>query len=796
MNLTLALSPASYAPTAFALSYFFGALVLLVIGLTFWPFGRVRRGFGILAVLACLFMFIALAHAMLAIAVDRSAMLFWVRVLAVTLTLLPVAGAHFFHELLRPRIMSPPLLLMNWVISGVLATANAIGPLVPNQLGFYYWGVDVGHQPLAPLLLAWTVWLLWGIARDFSRAYRKPLPQGARRHQIYSLSLLLLVLFAGVLPLFPRLGLAVPPLSFVPAAVFLICARFVLMRYPNPEIAPELASQNIVARIPDGLLVLDQAGIIRLANPAAARLLGRPPEQLLGRSAQFWFGELAAPARLERTERLPGGHGEHELPMRMRGGQLSRTISLTIDAIRSPEVAGAAFICLFRDITEKKRLQNRMLQEGLTDPLTGFPNRGLFVQMVEQAVERARRDANAACTVFFLNLDRFKLINDTLGPVIGDRVLLAVADRLRRCLSPGDVLARLGGDEFGILCSDIGDDESASQRAHAYGEALAPPLHLEGRDIHVSASIGVVVNAQAYTRANDLLRDADIAMANAKAEGGARHRAFAVEMREFMQRQARIENDLRAAVEGGQLRVYYQPIVHVGERRVLAFEALLRWEHPERGILPPDQFIEVAEETGLVVPMGQWLAGEVCRNLSEWRKSMPSVWVSVGLNLSDQELNQPELIVRLRQHLETYGLTPDSLHLELTERMLMHRGESEVFKQIVDLGVPLHIDDFGTGYSSLSRLQDLPIHTLKVDRSFVNNMMASDSGATLVRAIISLAHNLDNRVIAEGVENREQLTTLRAMGCEAMQGFYFSRPVNAETARRLLADQSWLKALL
>lgn len=796
MNLTLAFSPSSYSPSLLALPYFIAALVLAILGVGFWPVGRVRRGFGTLAVLTALFAIIAGAHAMLAVAVDRMSMMFWIRVLAASLTLLPVAGAHFFHKLLRPRLMAPPLLLMNWVVSGVLATLVAIGPLAPDQLGFFYWGVDVGHQPLAPLLLGWAGWILLGVLRDFNQAYRKPLPYGASRHQMYALGLVSLFLLAGALSLLPRLGLAVPPVSFIPALIFLLGARFVLMRYASPETAPELASKNIIARIPDGLLVLDQTGAIRMANPAAARLLGRPPEQLLGRSAQFWFGELVAPTRLERTSRLPGGHGEHELPIRMRGGQISRTISLSIDAVRSPEVAGIAFICLFRDITEKKRLQNRMLQEGLIDPLTGFPNRGLFVQMVEQAVERARRDSSAACTVFFLNLDRFKLINDALGPVVGDRVLLAVADRLRRCLSPGDVLARLGGDEYGILCSDIHDEEAAAMKAQAFGDALAPPLHLEGRDIHVSASIGVVSNAQAYSRGNDLLRDADIAMANAKAEGGARHRAFAVEMREFMQRQVRLENELRAAVEGDQLRVYFQPIVHVGERRVQAFEALLRWEHPEHGLIPPDQFIEVAEETGLVIPMGQWLAGEVCRQLAHWRTLLPGETLSVSINVSDQELNQPELIVRLRQHMENHGLTPENLHLELTERMLMRRAESEVFSQIVGLGLPLHIDDFGTGYSSLSRLQDLPIHTLKVDRSFVHNMTANDSGATLVRAIIALAHNLDHRVIAEGVETREQLTALKAMGCEVMQGFYFSRPVDAQTAARLLTDQSWLKALI
>lgn len=793
MNLSAIFSTDAYTGTAMLLPWLVGCAVFIDLGALFCIIGRRRVGTGLLAFLSLLFVLIALAQGMLEIASHRVTMVFWLRVLVVSLTFLPVAGSHVFHKLLRPRHMAPQLLLLNWVVSAVLATANAMGPLAAGHPDLARGSGGILNVPLAIAMAIWTAWLVVWTGRAFAAAYTPPRTATAQRHLVYTASLAgLFVLACGLSALY-WVGIAIPAYSLIPAFLFLLGTALVLDRYPNSEAALELASHRIVNHLRDGLLALDESGLIHLANPAAEDLLQHPGQELVGSPARRWFGDTVEPAQLQQTTGMPGRGSEHEIPLRRHGDEQPRTISFTVDAVGRSGGASIAYVLVFRDVTEKKRLQNRILQEGLTDPLTGFPNRALFVQMLEQSLETSQGGGESACTVFFLNLDRFKLINDVSGTVAGDHVLLSVADRLRRRLSPGNVLARLGADEFGILCSDVRDDETARERAQAFREVLAPPFRIEGRNLHITASIGVVLNAHNYRHGENLLRDANIAMAEAKRRGGDRHQAFAVEMREFMQQQARIEDALRVAVRKGEFRVFYQPKVDIETWSVVGFEALLRWEHPERGLILPDKFIHIAEETGLMVPIGRWMLESVCRDLSDWNTAMPDKRPAISLNLSDQELYQEDLTEQLHDLLQRHELSSRRLQFEVTERMLMGRGDDILFNRIVDLGIPLHIDDFGTGYSSLSRLQYLPVDALKVDRSFVSRIGHNSSGAAIVRAIVGMSHNLGYHVIVEGVERQQQVEALEEMGCRIMQGFYFSHPVDKATARRMLADQSWLQ---
>jgi diguanylate cyclase (GGDEF)-like protein len=452
------------------------------------------------------------------------------------------------------------------------------------------------------------------------------------------------------------------------------------------------------------------------------------------------------------------------------------------------EVIEAA-LDVFINVAERKRVEQQLVHDAFHDTLTGLPNRALFVEHLDQAMRRSVRADGYVFSVLFLDLDRFKLVNDSLGHAAGDELLKSFAERLRRSTRPGDIVSRLGGDEFAVLADDLHDPEDAVLLAERIHNALQDPFDLGGQQVFTSASIGIAKSAERYRDGDDLLRDADIAMYSAKELGGAAHKLFDSDMHVVMVSRLQLETDLRQALEREELRVAYQPIVELRGGTLKGFEALLRWRHPLKGSIRPREFISMAEETGLVVPIGRWLLNRVITDLGQWLHEFPHhAGLFVSLNVSDREFIQPEFADIIDAALDAAAVPPGALELELTERMLMHYAKlrADTLPRLRERGISIAIDDFGTGYSSLSRLQRLPIDKLKIDQSFIRDMDRSEENAELVRTILAMGQNLGMRCVAEGIERRQQYDQLRALNCDYAQGFFISKPLAEHRVRTLL----------
>jgi diguanylate cyclase (GGDEF)-like protein len=404
------------------------------------------------------------------------------------------------------------------------------------------------------------------------------------------------------------------------------------------------------------------------------------------------------------------------------------------------------------------------------------------------AVTREKRKSNYLFAVLFIDMDRFKVLNDSLGHTAGDKMLVAISQRLEESLRPGDTVARLGGDEFAILLEDLKDKKEALQIAGRILEKLRLSFDLEGQEIFTTASLGITFSISGYENPEHLLRDADIAMYQAKANGCDRYEVFDKGMYDNAVARLQLETELRQAMKQEEFRLFYQPIVSMKTGKIAGMEALIRWQHPDRGIIPPLEFISTTEETGLIISLGEWVISEACRQLSIWQEKFPSdPPMTMSVNISSKQL-LPNLIEHIKGVLAETGVKSSSLILEITESILMQSAEAmaPLLIQLKGLGVKLHIDDFGTGYSSLSYLHRFPVDVLKVDRSFISRIGTDGDNLEIVKAITTLAHSLDMKVIAEGVETEEQVEKLKELKCESMQGFFFSKPLDVKSFEDLL----------
>lgn len=445
-------------------------------------------------------------------------------------------------------------------------------------------------------------------------------------------------------------------------------------------------------------------------------------------------------------------------------------------------------VACFRDITERTQAEERLRHYALHDALTDLPNRVQFMNHLTQAVDRATGNDYARFAVLFLDLDRFKVINDSLGHAVGDKLLVAIAEKLTACVRPGDVVARLGGDEFTILLNrsgDLGEVVGVAERLQA---RISEPLKIDNYEVFTTASIGIVVSSSVERSAEDFLRDADAAMYRAKEAGKARYEVFDREMHVRNMNLLQIETDLRHAVERQEFEVFYQPIVDLASGKANEFEALIRWRHPEHGLVTPDEFVHVAEETGLIIPIGKWILEEACRQTAEWQRRF-NLDLGISVNLSAKQLMHPTLTAQVRDVLFESGLAPNQLKLEVTESTVMEHSERSmnVLSELDELGVTLSTDDFGTGFSSLSYLQKFPFERLKIDRSFIRVMDDDEKSGAIVKTILMLGENLGIEVVAEGVETIDQLERLRQLGCGTGQGYLFSRPIDREAAAAFIA---------
>ena len=520
--------------------------------------------------------------------------------------------------------------------------------------------------------------------------------------------------------------------------------------------------------------------------------LGSSPEEWLGRV----HSEDVAGLRRRLADHLEGRVPHFECEYRIRhanGGycwMLTRGIAVRDEEAVATRIAGSQ-----TDITERKRAERQLLYDALHDPLTGLPNRTYFMGRVDQARLEATRSSNRMFGLLFLDIDRFKVVNDSLGHYVGDQLLVAVSERLKSCLRPSDTICRLGGDEFAILVEQLDGVSNATSIAERIQRDLDRPMRVGEREIFAAVSIGIVVSSTGKQTAEELLRDADLAMYRAKSRGKARYELFTQRLHTQAVELLQLETDLRHAVERDELVLHYQPIVDLVTGAISSCEALIRWNHPTKGLVPPGEFIGVAEESGAIVEITRWVLESACRQRRAWIEAgLPALRISV--NISPRQLLQQDIYILVTETLSAFGQPPEALQLELTESALMESSEATVapLKELYARGVRISLDDFGTGYSSLIYLRRFPIHNIKIDQSFVRSIPRDEGNSAIASGLIALAHSLNLRVVAEGVETIEQLRFLRDKGCDEIQGYVVSRPLPADEFTRIMESRADLDA--
>jgi len=524
----------------------------------------------------------------------------------------------------------------------------------------------------------------------------------------------------------------------------------------------------------------------------AAREISSHPEE--------WFSRVHPDDRNEIEAKIAAhlnGHNPHfvfEYRIMHRDGTFRWVLSRGL-AVRNKQNPASRMSGSQTDITSRKKAEEQLVYDAFHDTLTGLPNRALFLDRIQHVIEGSRRRPGSLYAVLFLDMDRFKVVNDSLGHTVGDQLLIAVGRRLSDCLRPGDTVARLGGDEFAILLDDISDLTDAVEIAERIHKKLSTSLLVKGHEVFTSVSIGIALSDQGYERPEQILRDADIAMYQAKAKGASRYEVFDTQMHANVLDRLQLEADLRRAVDHQEFIMHYQPIIDLKQKRLIGFEALVRWDHPKRGLIYPLDFIPLAEENGLITIIGEWILRESCRQLQAWQRLYPiDPPLKMSVNISSKQFAQPDLVRQLSGILAETGLAADTVALEITESMIMENIDAAMatMARLRDMGFHIHIDDFGTGYSSLSYLHRFPVTALKIDRTFVNKLSASGENKEIIMSIVSLANSLNLNVIAEGVELSHQLTRIEEMQCQYGQGFLFSQPMESPAVEQWIKEENMI----
>jgi len=591
-------------------------------------------------------------------------------------------------------------------------------------------------------------------------------------------------------------------------ALLALCQQFRVYRIHRGSKQREELFQIVTENAADMIALVDVKGHRLYNSPAYKRILGYSAAELGETSA---FEQIHPDDRFKvleaaREARSTGIGKKLEYRIRHKDGTW-RILESIASTIRDEKGDVAKLVIVNRDVTERKRAEEQLEHNSFHDALTGLPNRRLFLDRLQHLFDRAQRSPERQYAVLFVDLDGFKVFNDSMGPAVGDQVLVEIGRRLGACLRNDDtvsrpqdeipmmetVLSRMGGDEFTILLEEVTDPSHAMRAAKRILSAVAEPFLVEGREVRTSASLGIALSTPTHKHAEDLLQDADVAMRRAKAMGGSRCEVFDEAMHTRAVNRLKLEAELREAIGQRQFRVYYQPIFDLETRQITGLEALLRWQHPEQGLISPYKFMAAADDTGLLVSAGQWLILEACKQLSAWTAEIATLQpITMSVNVSARQLADARFAADIEAALRQTGIDPSRLQLEMTEIVAAADPKltATVLSHLKHLRVGVILDDFGTGNSSLSGLRQLPVGALKIDRSLIGGMLTDRATCDTVELIIVLAHKLKLKVIAEGIETTRQLDRLQALGCDLGQGYLFSHPVEAKAAEEFLRQRN------
>lgn len=555
--------------------------------------------------------------------------------------------------------------------------------------------------------------------------------------------------------------------------------------------------RSVVESANDAIILIGHNGEIMSWNRSAQTIFGYTSDKIIGQPISVLF-PASFTLHLSQSNGCdpliasgllhPGSRATELTGKKQDGSEFPLEISLS--SWKTAE--GVFYSGIVRDVTDRKSLEDQLTHQALHDPLTKLANRVLFRDRVEHAIDRNGRK-RAPVAVLFLDLDNFKSVNDSLGHAAGDELLVSVTERLQACLRTSDTPARLGGDEFAILVEDIADADGAVLIAERIRSVLSEPFSICGTDIFIGTSIGIATTDNLLKSPEELLRNADVAMYMSKSNGKDRYTVFKSEMHEALVKRVQLEADMRCGIDRREFEVYYQPIVDLQSEQIMGMEALVRWNHPKHGLIPPMDFIPLAEETNLIITLGQWILEEACRQAHEWQTQYGyGDQLSITVNIASRQFLEDSLVQTVKTALAVSGLPPQSLILEITESTMLKNTEATIKKlaELKGIGIRLAVDDFGTGYSSLSYLQRFPVDILKIDKSFIDKISQGKEGAAVAKAIITMSSVLQLKTIAEGIENLGQQTELQNLGCELGQGFYFAKPLRSSDMSEFLSVSS------
>ncbi|HEX7043654.1 MAG TPA: EAL domain-containing protein [Burkholderiales bacterium] len=787
-------APASYALNLHALPVL--ACAPLVVALGLFMLARERGSpVGVvyfLLMLAIGAWFVGIGVGYLALEVETARP--WHRLAHVGVSFIPALALHFAWSFARPDARRRWQLAAVWAGSGAFAVLGAASSWYYGEPHRYPWGLYPGFTVYGVAFLVFfaaTFVRLFSLLRRAGRGLHRTVT-AIRRARLLAMAFAVGCL--GSVDFVPGYGVAIYPFGYVPVAVSVVIATYIIVRYRLLDVTAELAARQILETINDGLFVLDQDGYIRVVNDTLLEIIGEPREALIGRRIPRALRQLLTPAELASIRAGVPMHNR-EIEYRRRDGTLL-TLSFAMSVLRTGTSDPVAYVCVLRDISEQKRTESRIRFLAYYDNLTSLPNRQQFEEQVRRALVRAAH-AQRMVALLFLDIDHFKRVNDTLGHMHGDALLQAIAGRLVGCIrkarpgAPEDsaVIARLGGDEFIAALYDLESQDDAARVAERVLAAVSEPVRLDAHEVSVTASLGISIYPYDGNDVEALMKHADAAMYQAKEAGRNSFFFYDRAMNATMLNRLAIEARLRKALENGSLSLHYQPQLALHDNEVQGVEALLRWNDPELGTVAPESFIPIAEDTGLILPIGEWVLRTACAQARAWLDAGIPLG-RIAVNISGRQFRDRDLVARVRAALAAARLEPRYLELELTESVVMQDAlhTRRTLAALKAMGVHLSIDDFGTGYSSLSYLRSFPIDTLKIDRSFVRDIAADADTEAIVSAIIAMARSLKLGVVGEGVETEAQRAFLLAHGCKRVQGFLYCEPLPPSEL------ESWLRA--